>query len=134
MAGRDHHHADGREPVAVTGEHDDSGHAARGVVDEKQLAPGWDDLAVVRAIVTNAKGVPVPSATNLITFAIGGPGVIAAVDSADNASHEPFQSHERRAFQGECFHGQGFAEAGKNPGEGGGGESQRGLRHDPRAG
>jgi beta-galactosidase len=71
--------------------------------DEKQLAAGWDNLAEVRATVTDAEGVPVPGATNLITFAIDGPGVIAAVDSADNASHEPFQSHERRAFQGECF-------------------------------
>ena len=71
--------------------------------DEKQLAAGWDDLAFVRATVTDANGVPVPGATNLITFAIGGPGVIAAVDSADNSSHEPFQSQERRAFQGDCF-------------------------------
>jgi beta-galactosidase len=71
--------------------------------DEKQLESKWDDLAEVRATVTDAKGVPVPGATNLITFAIGGPGVIAAVDSADNSSHEPFQSHQRRAFQGECF-------------------------------
>jgi beta-galactosidase len=25
------------------------------------------------------------------------------VDSGDNASHEPFQAAERRAFQGRCF-------------------------------
>jgi beta-galactosidase len=39
----------------------------------------------------------------LITFAISGPGVIAAVDNADNASHEPFQANERHAFQGQCI-------------------------------
>ncbi|MGA2174246.1 MAG: glycoside hydrolase family 2 TIM barrel-domain containing protein [Verrucomicrobiota bacterium] len=71
--------------------------------DERQLAARWDDLACVRATVTDAKGVPVPGATNAITFALDGPGVIAAVDSADNSSHEPFQSQERRAYQGECF-------------------------------
>jgi beta-galactosidase len=71
--------------------------------DAIQLAANWDDLASIRAVVTDAKGVPVPSATNLVTFSIDGPGVIAAVDSADNASHEPFQSQARRAFQGECF-------------------------------
>jgi beta-galactosidase len=38
----------------------------------------------------------------LITFKISGPGVIAAVDNADNASHEPFQANERHAFQGKC--------------------------------
>ena len=31
------------------------------------------------------------------------PGVIAAMDSADNASHEPFQASERHAFQGQCL-------------------------------
>ncbi len=31
------------------------------------------------------------------------PNVIAAVDSADNASHEPFQASERHAFQGQCL-------------------------------
>jgi beta-galactosidase len=57
----------------------------------------------LRAEVEDARGVRVPSAENLITFELKGPGVIAAVDSADNAGHEPFQSHQRRAFQGECF-------------------------------
>ncbi len=71
--------------------------------DEERLAARWDDFASVRATVTDAKGEPVPGATNQITFAIDGPGEIAAVDSADNASHEPFQSRERRAYQGECF-------------------------------
>jgi beta-galactosidase len=38
----------------------------------------------------------------LITFKLSGPGVIAAVDNADNSSHEPFQAAERRAFQSRC--------------------------------
>jgi len=71
--------------------------------DAKELVAGWDHVAFVRAQVEDAQGVPIPSADNLITFALEGPGVIAAVDSADNASHEPFQSHQRRAFEGECF-------------------------------
>jgi beta-galactosidase len=33
---------------------------------------------------------------------MAGPGVIAAVDSGDNASHESFQASERHAFQGRC--------------------------------
>jgi beta-galactosidase len=47
--------------------------------------------------------VLVPSADHLITFKVTGPGVIAAVDSADNSSHEPFQASGRRAFQGWCL-------------------------------
>jgi beta-galactosidase len=38
----------------------------------------------------------------LVSFKISGPGVIAAVDNADNSSHEPFQAAGRRAFRGEC--------------------------------
>ena len=63
---------------------------------------GWDGVAEVRAQIVDARGVPVPDAHNLIAFDLIGPGVMAAVDSADNSSHEPFQSHQRRAFQGQC--------------------------------
>jgi beta-galactosidase len=53
--------------------------------------------------VVDENGVVVPRAKDLIRFSIAGPGVIAAVDSADNASIEPFQATERRAYQGVCF-------------------------------
>ena len=29
--------------------------------------------------------------------------MIAAVDSGNNTSHEPFQASERKAYQGRCF-------------------------------
>ena len=70
--------------------------------DTKKLSPGWDDVAFVRAKVVDAKGVEIPRAGDLISFTISGPGIIAAVDNADNASHELFQSSKRHAFQGEC--------------------------------
>jgi beta-galactosidase len=70
--------------------------------DTEKLAPGWDDVAFVHAKVVDAKGVEIPRAGDLISFTISGPGVIAAVDNADNASHELFQSSKRHAFQGEC--------------------------------
>ena len=43
------------------------------------------------------------SASDLIRFKVSGPGVIAAVDSGNNASHEPFQASERKAYQGSGF-------------------------------
>jgi beta-galactosidase len=52
--------------------------------------------------VADANGVPVPGADHLISFAISGAGAIAAVDNADNTSHEPFQAAERHAYQGRC--------------------------------
>jgi beta-galactosidase len=62
----------------------------------------WNDIAFVRAMVVDVHGVVVPSANDLISFQTSGPGVIAAVDNADNASHEPFQAGKRHAFQGKC--------------------------------
>ena len=70
--------------------------------NRQQLADDWDGVAFVRAAVVDRHGTRVPSAGNLIRFRISGPGVIAAVDNADNASHEPFQANERHAFEGEC--------------------------------
>ncbi len=71
--------------------------------DQSKLAAGWDDVCRVTATVVDEHGVPLPDANDLIAFAISGPGVIAAVDNADNASHEPFQATERHAFQGQCI-------------------------------
>jgi beta-galactosidase len=70
--------------------------------DRIRLTADWNEVAFVRATVVDAHGVVVPGANDLISFKISGPGVIAAVDSADNASHEPFQAGERHAFQGKC--------------------------------
>ena len=71
--------------------------------DRKKSLSGWDDVAFVRAVVVDENDVVVPRAKDLIRFSIAGSGVIAAVDSADSASIEPFQATERRAYQGVCF-------------------------------
>jgi beta-galactosidase len=66
------------------------------------VADNWDGVVRVVATVLDKDGTVVPDAENLVSFKISGPGVIAAVDSANNASHEPFQASERHAFQGRC--------------------------------
>lgn len=71
-------------------------------VDRPQVRRDWDDVAFVTATVVDADGVPVPNADPLVTFKTDGPGAIIAVDSADNASHEPFQASARKAFRGWC--------------------------------
>jgi beta-galactosidase len=68
----------------------------------EKIADDWDGVCEVTATIADARGVPVPGADNLITFNLSGAGVIAAVDSADNSSHEPFQATERHTFQGRC--------------------------------
>ncbi|HTY86460.1 MAG TPA: glycoside hydrolase family 2 TIM barrel-domain containing protein [Candidatus Acidoferrum sp.] len=71
-------------------------------VSRDRLPFDWDAVACVRATVVDKQGVPVPVANDLVSFKISGPGVVAAVDNADNASHEPFQASGRRAFHGRC--------------------------------
>lgn len=61
-----------------------------------------ENVTTVRATVMDAQGVPVPSATNLVTFKVSGAGSILAVDNGDDASHEPFQATARHAYGGEC--------------------------------
>ena len=79
-----------------------------------KLSPGWDNVAFVRAKIVDANGITVPHADDLISFQISGPGIIAAVDNANNASHEPFQATERRAYQGRCV---AFVKATGSPGK-----------------
>src|SRR6185295_12776248 len=71
--------------------------------ERNSLAPVWDDVVYVSATVVDENGVLVPNASDLITFKITGPDVVAAVDSGDNRSHEQFQTTERKAYQGRCF-------------------------------
>jgi beta-galactosidase len=92
------------DKTVATDELRTAGVPARIVLSSNQdrLLFDWNEVAFARAMVVDAHGVLVPSATNLITFKISGPGVIAAVDNADNASQEPFQANERHVFQGKC--------------------------------
>ena len=71
--------------------------------DRLELAPAWDDLSYVTITVVDSNGVLVPIAGELISFKVTGPGIIAAVDSGDNAGHESFQGKQRLAYQGRCF-------------------------------
>jgi beta-galactosidase len=70
--------------------------------ETKILAPGWDNVSLVRATIVDANGVEVSRADDLVSFKVSGPGIIAAVDSADNSSHESFQASQRQACHGEC--------------------------------
>jgi beta-galactosidase len=83
-------------------------------VDKTSVANNWDDVAFVTVTVTDANGTPVPDASDPITFKTEGAGFLAAVDSADIKSHEPYRGTTRRAFQGLCF---ALLKADKNKGK-----------------
>jgi beta-galactosidase len=71
-------------------------------VDRPKLSWDWNDVAYVTARVVDTNGITIPGANNLVQFKVSGPGVIAAVDNADNSSHEMFQASLRHAYEGEC--------------------------------
>jgi len=72
-----------------------------------------DAVAIVRATVVDADGIPVPQADDVITFSVSGPGTLAAVDNGDNDSHELFQVSARQAYHGTCA---AFIKATRPPG------------------
>jgi beta-galactosidase len=82
--------------------------------DKNKIADDWDDVCEVTATVADENGVPVPGADDLISFQVSGAGKIAAVDNADNSSHESFQASERHAFNGRCV---AFVKANAKSGE-----------------
>jgi beta-galactosidase len=71
--------------------------------DKNSIINDWNDVAFVNATVLDAQGVVVPNAENLISFKVEGAGFVAAVDSANSNSHEPYQATQRQAFQGTCL-------------------------------
>jgi beta-galactosidase len=72
-------------------------------VDKTAIANNWDDVAFVTVTVVDENGTLIPNADDLITFKVSGAGTVAAVDSADNNSHESYQAATRRAYNGICF-------------------------------
>jgi beta-galactosidase len=82
--------ATNRGRVAAVHELRTAGRPARILLsaDQSRLGPLWDDLCYVTVTVVDENGVLVPTAGDLIRFKVSGAGVIAAVDSGDNTSHE----------------------------------------------
>jgi beta-galactosidase len=66
------------------------------------VAYDWNDVVFVDVLVVDENDTLVPDADNLISFDVAGAGAIAAVDSSDIMSHEPYQAGKRKAFQGLC--------------------------------
>jgi len=65
-------------------------------------SPSFDDVLIVRATVTDDKGVRVPYAANAITFKATGPGTVIATDNGDYADHVVFSEPTRPARDGTC--------------------------------
>ncbi len=71
--------------------------------DRASITADGRDLAFVTVDVVDAQGVVVPQASNLIDFAIEGPGELAGVDNGNAVSHESYQGTSRSAFSGKAL-------------------------------
>jgi beta-galactosidase len=71
--------------------------------DREAIAADGRDVVHLTVQILDAKGNPAPTADDLVTFDVHGPGRIVGVDNGNPLSHEPFQSNQRRAFNGLCL-------------------------------
>jgi beta-galactosidase len=71
--------------------------------DKPSVKNNWEDVVYVSATITDEHGILVSNADTKINFTIEGPGVIAAVDNADNSSTEPYQANNRWTYKGKCI-------------------------------
>lgn len=72
-------------------------------IDKSSIQNNWNDVVFAEVKIVDENGVLVPNANDLISFKADGAGTIAAVDSFDNSSIEPFQATTRKAYNGFCF-------------------------------
>jgi beta-galactosidase len=71
--------------------------------DRTSLRADGQDLSFITVEVLDASGQAHPNADHLMTFALKGPGVIAAVGNADMNSEEPYRSTQRKLFHGKAL-------------------------------
>ncbi|MFF0092312.1 glycoside hydrolase family 2 TIM barrel-domain containing protein [Streptomyces canus] len=77
-------------------------HAVRLTADRTSLAADGRSLAFVTADVVDSRGVVVPDAEHLITFAVRG-GSLAGLDNGREESAERYQATTRTAFHGKAL-------------------------------
>jgi len=74
--------------------------ALEAFADRNTLTADGADLAFITVQVTDAEGLTVPDAGNLIRFSVEGPGELVATDNGDPTDMIPFPLHQRNAFNG----------------------------------
>jgi beta-galactosidase len=67
------------------------------------IGTDWNDIALIKATLVDAKGERNPNANPKLTFTLTGPGKLQAVDNGDVLSHERYVSNVRTPFRGEAF-------------------------------
>jgi beta-galactosidase len=68
--------------------------------DRSSISAGDRDVASLTVRALDRNGVPVPLASNQVTFTVSGPATIIGVDNGDPTSHESYQGNTRALFNG----------------------------------
>ena len=71
--------------------------------DRKKINADGLDLSYITVEVVDENGLIVPDANHEVKFTVTGKGTNAGVGNADVISHEPFQSNQRKVFQGKAL-------------------------------
>jgi beta-galactosidase len=71
--------------------------------DRQTMTADGRDLCHVEVNITDARGILVPDASNLIRFNVSGEARIIGVDNGDLRSIESYKAEQRKAFYGKCM-------------------------------
>jgi len=67
------------------------------------LTPDWNDVAYVTATLVDANNTVIPDSETRIHFSATGPGQVIAVDNGNLLDHDPFQSTDRKLYEGHAL-------------------------------
>ena len=90
--------------LILTDKRETTGAPAQILLKPDRLTIGADgeDVTVITVAVADAEGRVVPTAGNLVSFRVSGPGALIGVGNGDPRSHEPDKATQRAAFNGVC--------------------------------
>lgn len=71
--------------------------------DRTRITADGRDLSYVMVKILDEAGTLVPDADNSIHFEVTGQGRLAGTDNGLQTSHEPFNTHRRKAYNGLCL-------------------------------
>jgi beta-galactosidase len=71
--------------------------------DRQMVNADGYDLIFITVRIEDKNKLLVPRSNNILNFSIEGPGKIIATDNGDATSHEPFQAHIKKAYNGMCL-------------------------------
>jgi len=71
--------------------------------DRPTIKADGQDLSFITVRIADKDGLTVPRTHNLVRFQVDGPGEIVAVDNGDATSFGPFQTSQRKAYNGLCL-------------------------------